>query len=176
MLADCVNSSSIPTSQRFLGIWGNSGDLGSSGYFGEIQCNSVVSCMSNFQWSLTCPISQELILRSPTSILLISCDACSGSIATLSCLFQKNPRVRKIRVRNSGAGNGCANFMDTWKKCVLSAGKPMSIKFPVFWGGVGGGGGSADFIFMGARIFLIVLWGIARAICCKMGYRTDVPV
>ena len=28
---------------------------------------------------------------------------------------QKNPRVRKIRVRNSGAGNGCANFMDTWK-------------------------------------------------------------
>ena len=29
--------------------------------------------------------------------------------------FQKNPRVRKIRVRNSGAGNGCPNFMDTWK-------------------------------------------------------------
>ena len=29
---------------------------------------------------------------------------------------QKNPlSVRKIRVRNSGAGNGCANFMDTWK-------------------------------------------------------------
>ena len=24
---------------------------------------------------------------------------------------QKNPRVRKIFVRNSGAGNGCANFM-----------------------------------------------------------------
>ena len=50
--------------------------------------------------------------------------------------------------------------MDTWKKCVLSAGKPVSIKFLVlggggyfgFWGG--GGGGSADFIFMGARIFL----------------------
>ena len=67
---------------------------------------------------------------------------------------QKNPRVRKIRVRNSGAGNGCANFMDTWKKCVLSAGKPMSIKFRVLGGGFGGGGGSADFIFMGARIFL----------------------
>ena len=31
-------------------------------------------------------------------------------------LLQKNPfSVRKIRVRNSGAGNGCANFMDTWK-------------------------------------------------------------
>ena len=28
----------------------------------------------------------------------------------------------------------------------------MSVKFPFFWGG---GGGSADFIFMGARIFLI---------------------
>ena len=26
---------------------------------------------------------------------------------------QKNPRVRKILVRNSGAGNGCANFMGT---------------------------------------------------------------
>ena len=37
---------------------------------------------------------------------------------------EKNPRVRKIRVRNSGAGNGCANCMDTWKKCLLSAGKP----------------------------------------------------
>ena len=72
-------------------------------------------------------------------------------------IFQKNPRVRKICVRNSGAGNGCANFMDTWKKCVLSAGKPVSIKFLVLGGGgiLGfGGGGSADFISMGARIFL----------------------
>ena len=70
--------------------------------------------------------------------------------------FQKNPRVRKIRVHNSGAGNGCANFMDTWRKCVLSAGKPMSIKFLVLGGGVFWvwGGGSADFIFTGARIFL----------------------
>ena len=62
--------------------------------------------------------------------------------------------VRKIRVRNSGVGNGCANFMDTWKKCVLSAGKTMSVKFPFLGGGFWGGGGSADFIFMGARIFL----------------------
>ena len=29
--------------------------------------------------------------------------------------FQKNPRVRKNFVRNSGAGNGCANFMGAWK-------------------------------------------------------------
>ena len=30
----------------------------------------------------------------------------------------------------------------------------MSVKFPFLGGGLGGGGGSADFIFMGARIFL----------------------
>ena len=58
-------------------------------------------------------------------------------------VFQKNPRVRKIRVRNSGGGNGCANFMDARKKCVLSAGKTMSIKFLVLGGGgiLGLGGG-----------------------------------
>ena len=65
---------------------------------------------------------------------------------------QKNPRVRKIRVRNSGAGNGCANLMNTWKKCVLSAGKPMSIKFCVlrgfFWGG-----GKCRFCFYGREDF-----------------------
>ena len=59
----------------------------------------------------------------------------------------------------------------------------------VFWGFFGGG--SADFIFMGARIFLntcsdsiaklfrACFCGVShnyRAICCKMGYRTDVPV
>ena len=37
---------------------------------------------------------------------------------------QKNPRVRKILVRNSGAGDGCTNFMGARKKCALSAGKP----------------------------------------------------
>ena len=65
--------------------------------------------------------------------------------------FQKNPRVRKIRVRNSGAGNGCANFLDAWNFCVLSAGKSMSIKFCVlgffFWGG----GGECRFYFYGLR-------------------------
>ena len=47
-------------------------------------------------------------------------------------------------------------------KGVLSAGKkPMSIKFLLLGGGYFGfflGGGSADFIFMGARIFLIICW------------------
>ena len=90
-------------------------------------------------------------------------DVLGGSFKTLCCLAssQKNPRVRKIRVRNSGAGNGCANFMHAWQECVLSAGKPVSIKFLVLGGGgyfgfFFWGGGSADFIFMGARIFLIL--------------------
>ena len=49
--------------------------------------------------------------------------------------------------------------MGAWKKCILSAEKPMSIKFLVLGGGYfgfffGGGGGSADFSFMGVGIFL----------------------
>ena len=48
------------------------------------------------------------------------------------------------------------------EKCVRSAGKTLSIKFRVLGGGgilgLGGGGGSADFIFMGARI-LLRFWG-----------------
>ena len=77
--------------------------------------------------------------------------------------IQKNPRVRKIRVRNnSGAGNGCANFMDTWKNCLLSAGKLMSIKFLVLGGGIlglgfffwGGGESLCRFYFYGREDFL----------------------
>ena len=49
-------------------------------------------------------------------------------------------------------------FYGRLEKCVRSAGKAMSIKFLVLGGGgyldFGGGGGSADFISMGARIFL----------------------
>ena len=70
--------------------------------------------------------------------------------------YQKNPRVRKIRVRNSGAGNGCANFMDAWKRCVRSAGKSLSIKFRVLGGGefwVLGGGGEVPILFLWARGF-----------------------
>ena len=68
--------------------------------------------------------------------------------------FQKNPRVRKIRVRNSGAGNGRANFMDAWKKCVRSAGKTMSIKFLVLGGGIlDFWGGGVPILFLWARGF-----------------------
>ena len=79
---------------------------------------------------------------------------------------QKNPRVRKIRVRNSGAGNGCADFMDAWKNAFFLQEKPMSIKFLVFGGGggyFGFGGGGADCIFMGARIFLNERFSFAHA-------------
>ena len=69
--------------------------------------------------------------------------------------IQKNPRVRKIRVRNSGAGNGCTIFMDAWKNCVRSAGKAMSIKFLVLGGGVFWvlGGGGVPILFLWARGF-----------------------
>ena len=49
--------------------------------------------------------------------------------------------------------------MDARKKCILSAGKTHVHKIPRFRGGGGFwvfGGGGADFIFMGARIFLKV--------------------
>ena len=58
--------------------------------------------------------------------------------------FQKNPRARKfLFAHNSGAGNGCANFMG------------VSIKFLVLGGGVfwGWGGGAVPILFLWARGF-----------------------
>ena len=48
-------------------------------------------------------------------------------------------------------------FYGRLETCALSAGKAHVHKIPRFrgGGGLGFGGGSADFIFMGARIFLI---------------------
>ena len=69
---------------------------------------------------------------------------------------QKNPRVRKIRVRNSGAGNGCANSMDAWKSVFFLQEKPMSIKFLVWGGGYfgfWGKGGECRFYFYGRADF-----------------------
>ena len=88
---------------------------------------------------------------------MVSCprSSCTGPLKLNT--IQKHPRVRKIRVRNSGAGNGCANFMDTWKMRSFCR-KTYVHEIPRFRGGgilgLGGGGGSADFIFMGAGIFL----------------------
>ena len=84
---------------------------------------------------------------------------------------QKNPfSVRKVFVRNSGAGNGCANFMDAWKNAFFLQEKThVHIKFLVLGGGGILGfffwGGSADFIFMGARIFLTPLF---PALCSRV--------
>ena len=85
----------------------------------------------------------------------------SGDLSGAICLsrkpFQKNPRVRKIFVRNSGAGNGCANFMGAWKKLRPFCRKTsMSIKFLVLGGGVFwvlGGGGECRFYFYGREDF-----------------------
>ena len=59
-------------------------------------------------------------------------------------------------VRNSGAADGCTNFMDAWKKSVRSAGKAMSIKFLVLGGGgfwVFFLGGECRFYFYGREDF-----------------------
>ena len=52
--------------------------------------------------------------------------------------FQKKPDVRNFSARNSGAGNGRANFMGAWDFGVLSAGKSrMPMKFLLLGGGCG---------------------------------------
>ena len=75
-------------------------------------------------------------------------------------LSSKKPHVRNFSARNSGAGNGRANFMGAWDFLLLSAGKPHAHIILPFWGGVlgffrRGGGGSASFIFMSVGIFLM---------------------
>ena len=76
-------------------------------------------------------------------------------------LDQKNPRVRKIFVRLILGPKMAAPILWTpGKNASVLQEKPCVHKIPRFRGGVfcvnwgGGGGGSADFIFMGARIFL----------------------
>ena len=77
--------------------------------------------------------------------------SCTRLAGTPCRATQKNPRVRKIRVRNSGAGNGCAVFMGSWKNAFFSAGKPVSIRFFVLGGAILGlgGGGKCRFYFYG---------------------------
>ena len=73
-----------------------------------------------------------------------------------SHFFQKNPCVREIFVRNSGVGNGCANFMGAWKNAFFLQEKPMSIKFLPLGGGciLGfGGEGRCRFYFYGREDF-----------------------
>ena len=71
----------------------------------------------------------------------------------LCAFFQKEILVSvEFSVRNSGAGNGCANFMGTWKNCVLSAGKTHVHKIPRFRGG-----GYFGF-FLGGEVRILFLW------------------
>ena len=80
-----------------------------------------------------------------------------GGYLKIGQKYQKNPRVHKIFVRDSGAGNGCANSMGASKKCVLSAGKTHVHKIPPSRGGgvfgVLGGGGECRFYFYGREDF-----------------------
>ena len=57
----------------------------------------------------------------------------------------------KIFACNSGAGNGCINFMDAWKNAFFLQEKPMSIKFLVL-----GGGGILD--LPGGGVPILFLW------------------
>ena len=63
----------------------------------------------------------------------------------------------KMFARNSGAGNGCANFMGAWKNCVLSAGKPHVHRIVLVLRGEGilgfGEGGACRFYFYGREAF-----------------------
>ena len=127
-------------------------DSGALGWLDDGCCmasNSFESC-----WCARAPASingSKHEIRTTTSATKrLHQDADKGGL-----LRQKNPRVRKISVRNSGAGNGCVNFMDACKKCVLSAGKTHVHKSPRFGGGVFWvlGGGGCRFYFYGRADF-----------------------
>ena len=73
-------------------------------------------------------------------------------------IFQKNPRVQKNSCPRFWGRKWLRQFYGHLEKCVLCAGKPMSIKFRVLGvGGVfwvwGGGGGKCRFYFYGREDF-----------------------
>ena len=74
--------------------------------------------------------------------------------------FQKKPRVRKFFARNSGAGNGCANFMGAWKYAFFLQENLHAHQFLVLGGILGlvffflGGGAKCRFYFHGRGDFL----------------------
>ena len=90
------------------------------------------------------------------------CDFLGGGLGLLPIVFLL---IRKILVsvkkfvRNSGARNGCANFMDAWKNAFFLQEKPMSIKFRVLGGYLGfflGGGKKCRFYFYGCEDFSVL--------------------
>ena len=52
--------------------------------------------------------------------------------------------------------------MDTWKKCLLSAGKPMSIKFLVL------GGGGVFWVWGGGEVPILFLWARGFSDSCTL--------
>ena len=84
------------------------------------------------------------------------CKRLFAFVHVCSRLFRKILVSVKFFVRNSGAGNGCANFMGPWKNAFFLQDKAMSIKFLVL-GGVFWfffvGGGECRFYFYGREDF-----------------------
>ena len=67
----------------------------------------------------------ELRIAIPQQFFTADSRIADSRIATQGFLQWSEKRgVHKISARNSGAGNGCANFMGAWHFLVLSAGKP----------------------------------------------------
>ena len=58
----------------------------------------------------------------------------------------------KFFVHNSGAGNGCANFMGAWKNALFLQENLHSHKIPLFRGGGG------IFGFCGGQVPILFLW------------------
>ena len=123
-------------------------------------------CTAEVIWTKSCAAANEKLHCNIEKAALQE----SGAFLPLSCGFQaptfRHPRlgpaeIQKILVSVKflsailGPEMG-ASILWTPGKCVLSAGKTHVHKIPRFRGGgyFGSGGGSADFIFMGARIFL----------------------
>ena len=86
-------------------------------------------------------------------------NSCNRSTTARLMVARRNlkfrvPQIRKsvmsikLFARNSGARNGCANFMGAWKRCVLSARKTHVHKIPPFRGG-----GECRFYFYGREDF-----------------------
>ena len=79
----------------------------------------------------------------------------------------------KLFARNSGPGNGCANFMGAWDFGFFLQENLHAHKIPRF-GGRGwvfffGGGGCANFIFMGVGIFGADVHDLFKFSSYKMG-------
>ena len=79
-----------------------------------------------------------------------------GSVIPLHGMTAKTQKIlvsAKYFARNSGAGNGCANFMGAWRNCALSAGiTPCPINSSFFLGG------GAFWAFWGREVPILLLW------------------